>query len=136
MPPVAGATDHGHLRFLFTEPAASSANRALITAFCAHAALAWDRAALLVQIDHLRAASDSNRTIGEAVGVLMARLGLSYPDGLDALKSVSQHANRRLHDVARDVLCTGRLPAARRPRGAYVRTAELHRSTAFALDNS
>lgn len=123
VPLVAGPTDHGYLRFLFTAPSAGSANRALITAFCAHAAIALDRAALLVQIDNLRLALDSNRTIGAAVGVLMARDGVTYADGLSRLKTASQDANRRLHDVASDVLCTGRLPSARTPRRARVASA-------------
>lgn len=88
----------------------------MITAFCAHAAIALDRAALLIQIDSLRSALDSNRTIDAAVGVLMVRHGLTYAAGLDRLKTASQNANRRLHDVASDVLCTGQLPVPRPAR--------------------
>lgn len=120
VPLVTGATDHGYLRFLFTEPCAGSADRALIAAFCAHAAIALDRAALLVQIDNLRLALDSNRIIGAAVGVLMARHGVAYPDGMSQLERASQNANRRLHEVASDVLCTGQLPAARSLQQARV----------------
>jgi hypothetical protein len=110
-----GPTDHGHLRFLFTQPCAGSADRTLITAFCAHAAIAPDRAALLVQVDNLQVALTSNRIIGAAVGVLMARHGVAYPDGMSQLKTASQNANRRLLDVANDVLCTGQLPVTPSP---------------------
>jgi hypothetical protein len=116
VPLVTGPTDHGYLRFLFTQGPAGAGDWPLITAFCAHAAIALDRAALLLQIQHLRLALDSNRIIGAAVGVLMARSGLTYSAGLDQLKRASQHANRRLYDVASDVLCTGQLPVARTVR--------------------
>jgi hypothetical protein len=116
VPLVAGPTDHGYLRFLITERSAGPHDWPLITAFCTHAAIALDRAALLVQVDSLRSALDSNRTIGAAVGVLMARHGITYADGLDRLKTASQNANRRLHDVANAVLCTGQLPVATPPR--------------------
>lgn len=113
VPLVTGPTDHGYLRFLFTEGATGPTDCRLITAFCAHAVVALDRAALLIEIDNLRLALDSNRTIGAAVGVLMGRHGLTYSAGLHQLKTASQNVNRRLHDVAGDVLTTGQLPVAR-----------------------
>jgi len=104
-------TDHGYLRFLFTEPTAATVNRALITAFCAHASITLDRAALLNQVENLRLALDSNREIGAAVGVLMTRQQLTYSEALNHLKTAAQNTNRKLRDVAAEVLYTGQLPA-------------------------
>lgn len=106
----AGEVDHGYLRFLFSEPLAGSTNGALISAFCAHAVIALDRAALLTQVHSLRVALDSNRDISAAVGVLMARGNLTYAQGLHHLKEASAHANRKLRDIAAEVLLIGQLP--------------------------
>ncbi|MGX5657244.1 ANTAR domain-containing protein [Geodermatophilus nigrescens] len=65
----------------------------------------------------LRAALGSNRRMGMAIGVLMASRRLTAEQAFDALRTASSHANRKLRDVAEDVLWTGTLPAAgQRPR--------------------
>lgn len=109
VPLRAGRSNHGYLRFLFTESQAGAASRALVTVFCAHAAIALDRAALLTQVENLQLAVGSNRDIGAAVGVLMTRQQLTYSEGLTRLKVASQNANRKLRDVAAEVLHTGQL---------------------------
>jgi hypothetical protein len=109
IPLDAGSADHGYLRFLFTQPRAAAANRDLISAFCAHAALALDRAALLTQVENLRIALDSNRQIGAAAGVLMARGHLTYEQAVDQLKTSSSNSNRKLREIAAEVLATGQL---------------------------
>lgn len=106
VPLRAGSTDHGYLRFLYTDPSAAGSNRALISAFCAHAAIALDRAALLTQVVSLRAALDTNRQIGAAVGVLMARANVTYAQGLERLKANSANSNRKLGDIAAEVMLT------------------------------
>lgn len=103
--------NHGHLRFLFTATSSPPpAGRELAAAFAAHAALALDRSALLVQVANLRLAVVSNREIGAAVGILMARHRDSYPTAFSSLCKISQQENRKLRDVAADVLHTGDLP--------------------------
>ncbi len=109
VPLTAGSGDHGHLRFLFAEPLTSGADRALIDAYAVHAALALDRIALTALVDHLQLALESNRTIGAAVGVLMALHNLTYEQGLRRLTTASQHRNRKLRDIAADVLYTGEI---------------------------
>jgi GAF domain-containing protein len=105
----AGSTNHGFLRFLFARPRGATADRALISAFCIHAAIALDQAALLTQVDNLRVALNSSRQIGAAVGVLMARGNLTYPQAAEQLKTASMNYNRKLSDIADDVLLTGQL---------------------------
>jgi GAF domain-containing protein len=107
VPLRAASTEHGYLRFLFTEPRAAAVDRALISAFCAHAALALDRAVLLTQVESLHNALDSNRQIGAAVGVLMANGNLTYAQAVDRLKTRSRNSNRKLRDIAAEVLSTG-----------------------------
>jgi DNA-binding response OmpR family regulator/anti-sigma regulatory factor (Ser/Thr protein kinase) len=52
----------------------------------------------------------SNRTIGTAVGVLMATYRLTAQQGFQLLVKASQDHNRKLRDVAADVAATGKLP--------------------------
>ena len=49
----------------------------------------------------LRAAVNSNREIGKAVGLLMATHGLSADDAFDMLRGASSNLNLRLAEVAR-----------------------------------
>jgi CheY-like chemotaxis protein len=53
---------------------------------------------------------ESNRTIGTAVGVLMATYRLTAQQGFQLLVKASQDHNRKLRDVAADVASTGKLP--------------------------
>lgn len=104
-----GSGDHGHLRFMSAEPLTGVAVRALIDAFAVHASLALDRAALTALVKNLQLALEGNRTIGAAVGVLMALDNLTYEQGLEQLTIASQHRNRKLRDIAADVLYTGEI---------------------------
>jgi hypothetical protein len=58
---------------------------------------------------NLDLALTSNRRIGAAVGVLMARRKWRYEEAFDALRRASQDRQRKLRDVAEDVLFTGAL---------------------------
>lgn len=60
--------------------------------------------------DHLRTALDTNRQIGAAMGILMARHRCSYDNAFTALRVASQHLHRKLRDVADEVIFTGVLP--------------------------
>jgi AmiR/NasT family two-component response regulator len=61
---------------------------------------------------NLRRALDHSRDIGAAVGVLMALRKVTREEALDLLRRTSQDQNRKLSDLALDVLNTGELPSA------------------------
>jgi len=64
----------------------------------------------------LEVALRSNRRIAAAVGVLMARHQLTQHQAFQRLWQASQHTNRKLRDLADDILETGELPAVRLSR--------------------
>jgi len=74
------------------------------------------------QAGHERAAGlaravQGNREISVAIGILMARNRWSRPEALERLVASSQDLNRRLVDVATEVIATRRLPTLSRRRG-------------------
>jgi GAF domain-containing protein len=82
----------------FTEEDVS--NAAVLAAFASVAvagALERDRA------EQLSIAVTTNRTIGAAVGILMATHHISQPDAFAMLSAASQRVNRKLHDLAADI---------------------------------
>jgi GAF domain-containing protein len=74
-----------------------------------HSAIALSRVANREQKDHLAAALESNRKIGAAIGILMAKHLISEQQAFDALRIASQHTHRKLVDIAYDVVETGEL---------------------------
>jgi tetrahydromethanopterin S-methyltransferase subunit F len=78
--------------------------------FAAYAALALDRVRHLERAANLERALESNRLIGVALGILMARLFVTEPEAFTLLKGASQNSNRKLAAVAEDVVQTGTLP--------------------------
>jgi GAF domain-containing protein len=74
---------------------------ATIASFAMTAALAR------VEVTQLREALERSREIGRAVGILMARHQLTRDQAFNVLRMVSQDTNRKLHDVAVDVVDTG-----------------------------
>jgi len=76
-------------------------------AYAAHGALALAAAAEREQVEQLRQAIASNRVIGTAIGILMAVRGISEPEAFDVLRVASQHSNRKLRDIAEDVVRRG-----------------------------
>jgi hypothetical protein len=75
-----------------------------------HGALALTAAQQHRRADGLTAALQSNRDIGAALGVLMARLLITREQAFDLMRITSQHTNRKLRDIAQDVLDSGTLP--------------------------
>ncbi|WP_432547851.1 GAF and ANTAR domain-containing protein [Kineococcus sp. SYSU DK004] len=101
-----------------------SAARALDAAAVARAALLADQAALAtavvvhrVRARNLEEALVSNRDIGAAVGVLMAMERTTRDEALARLRRASQDGNRKLRDVAAQVLDTGVLEERHPPEG-------------------
>jgi DNA-binding response OmpR family regulator/anti-sigma regulatory factor (Ser/Thr protein kinase) len=60
--------------------------------------------------EQLRAGLDSNRVIGTAIGILMTNHRLTAATAFQLLVAASQHSNRKLRDIAADIITTGRLP--------------------------
>jgi GAF domain-containing protein len=77
------------------------------TAYAAHAAAALARVAEREQVVQLRQAVASNRMIGTAIGLLMGTRRISEAEALDVLRVVSQHTNRKLRDIAAEVVRHG-----------------------------
>jgi hypothetical protein len=63
----------------------------------------------------LRRALESNREIGVAMGILMHAHHLTREQAFDVLRVASQNSNRKLADLAVDVVDTGTLDIPRRP---------------------
>src|SRR3954452_2191726 len=75
----------------------------------AFAAAALDAQRQRVRAANLALALDSNRLIGVAIGIVMARELLTSDQAFDRLRIVSQRRQRKLRDVAEDVVRTGEL---------------------------
>ncbi len=91
--------------------------RAVGTVLAAHAAIAVQGARQRARTEQLDRALESNREVGMAMGVLMAQGRMTRQEAFTVLRRASQHLNRKLHDVAVELVDTGRLPerpAARR----------------------
>jgi len=72
------------------------------------------------QVTHLGHALSSARQIGMAMGVLMGTLKCGPEQAFALLRSTSQTSNRKLRDVADDVILTGALPDTGRRAGTSV----------------
>ena len=70
-------------------------------------------AALRQDNSNLRRGLESSRVIGVAIGILMQQHRLTRDQAFDLLRLRSQHSNRRLRDIAEELVDTGSLPATR-----------------------
>jgi AmiR/NasT family two-component response regulator len=61
-------------------------------------------------VGQLRQALQTNRTIGTAVGIVMTQYELDPQRAFQVLVRTSQQSNRKLNDVAAEVVRTGSLP--------------------------
>lgn len=61
-------------------------------------------AALRLRVAQLETALESNRLIGEALGLVMAEFHLSHDHAWDLLRRLSQHSNRKLVRVSADIV--------------------------------
>ena len=59
----------------------------------------------------MEAALSSSRMIGAAIGIIMASLLVSQSEAFDILKQTSQRTNRKLRDLASEVVETGKMGA-------------------------
>ena len=75
--------------------------------FAAYASLALENVTLVEKARNLEIAVSSNRRVGMAVGILMARNNLTEVQAFDLLRVTSQNTNTKLSAVAEDVALTG-----------------------------
>jgi hypothetical protein len=61
-------------------------------------------------VGHLETALKTSRRIGTAIGILMASQHFTEIEAFDALVRASQQANRKLNEIANDVVESGELP--------------------------
>ncbi len=80
------------------------------------AALVVERELHSTDVSNLERALATSRQIGMAVGVLMAQHGVTEEQAFALLRRASRHLNRKLRDVALDVMYTGELPQTSPPR--------------------
>ncbi len=74
-----------------------------------HGGMAVAAARSQAKVADLTRALRSNRLIGTAMGILMAEHKVTREQAFDLLSIASQHANRKLADIAEDVVATGLL---------------------------
>lgn len=86
--------------------AQAEVGHALTTALHAHTVAAD------AKIENLEAALATSRRIGAAVGIIMATHKIAYDDAFAALRVASNHSQRKLRDVADEVVITGVLPTS------------------------
>ena len=60
--------------------------------------------AFLLEVSQLEVARDSNRRIGMAMGIVMRQLQVDESLAFDELRRISQNTNRKLREVAEDVI--------------------------------
>lgn len=63
------------------------------------------------KIANLETALRTNRRIGMAIGIVMAQHRCTDVEAFDRLRRLSQHRNRKLRELAEEVIYTGALPA-------------------------
>lgn len=87
--------------------------RGLIFATLAGIALgtAEERASEDERLDNLQEALHSREMIGQAQGILMERERITANQAFDVLRRASQHLNRKLREVAENVVETGESPS-------------------------
>jgi hypothetical protein len=91
----------------------------IATVLATHTAAVLVATAARERADNLARALVSNRRIGMAMGVLMSSHKLTDDDAFTLLRIASQNSNRKLTDIAEDVITTGLLelpPTASHPR--------------------
>jgi hypothetical protein len=85
------------------------------TLLATHAAWAVSLEMTRQRAENLEAALRSNREIGTAIGVLMAQHKLTRDQAHELLRVASQDSNRKMAELATEVVETGELSMPRRP---------------------
>ncbi len=120
--PLVSGTGPGALNLYASFPAAFGAvDRAKGVVLAALAGLAFSTARSHEdeerRAENLMAALGSRELIGQAQGILMERERIASDQAFDILRRASQHLNRKLRDVAQDLVDTGLRPETGPPKG-------------------
>ncbi|WP_375483492.1 ANTAR domain-containing protein [uncultured Jatrophihabitans sp.] len=114
-----GLALEGEALFLWNRRAATRVDRLAAEALVARAVQLVGQqrseqaaAAASCAVANLTTALQNSRQIGMAMGILMSALHLTQDDAFAALRIASQRSNRKLRDVASDVVETGWLDPA------------------------
>ena len=100
----------GTLTVYASHPDAFSPGDVLVSeVFAAHAAIAVQAAEDQQRADNLEIALRSSRRIGTAIGIVMASHRVDEQAAFEMLRRRSQDSNRKLADIADDVVYTGLL---------------------------
>jgi GAF domain-containing protein len=91
--------------------------QAVARTLAAQAAVVLTNAAALMSAEltneHLRVALDTRDIIGQAKGILMARQAISSDEAFDILRRASQRGDRKLRDVAADIVARAQRSTAK-----------------------
>ena len=101
---IAGLNIYSHNADAFDEH-----TRAIGLVLATHGGLLMNTMLANDRARHLKRALESNREIGVAIGVLMQAHRLSQAQAFDVLRAASQDSNRKLADIAIEVVDTGTL---------------------------
>lgn len=82
----------------------------LAAVYADHATVVLARALAAEQSTNLRVALESNRAIGQAIGILMSRYRIREADAFDILRLASQATHRKVREIAQDVVVQGDIP--------------------------
>lgn len=105
------AQDRAALNFYASEAGVFTEHDAAVASLLApFAALAVQGSIHAEDVLNYRAALDSSRQIGTAIGILMARERVPAERAYELLRSASQDLNRKVREVAAEVELTGVLP--------------------------
>lgn len=85
------------------------------TMLATHAGLGISMAITHRRAANLEAALRTNREIGTAIGILMARHTVTRDQAQELLRLASQDSNRKMNEIATEVVETGQLSLPRRP---------------------
>ena len=83
----------------------------LAAAFADHAAIAFNQAAQVEKITNLELALQHARDIGAALGIIMNRRNITQDQAFANLRRASQDRNRKLYDLALEIVQTGEIPS-------------------------
>lgn len=95
--------------FAHRRNAFSDSDVAIFGVFAAHASVALQAAEEQERADNLEIALRNSRRIGTAIGILMHGRRIDEASAFELLRRHSQHTNRKLADIADDVVRTGAL---------------------------
>jgi AmiR/NasT family two-component response regulator len=69
-----------------------------------------DFVALTSEVENLKAALHNSRRIGIALGIIVERDRITIDQAFEVLREASQRTNRKLRDLADDVIESGVIP--------------------------